>query len=287
MSSPAPGPGTGRVRPRRPDASMTLLTEVMDRPLDPGYAEAAAARASGARGRGSRPVRAVVLLVGAGLGVVTTVAVVSLRAPQPAVIQARTVLERQITDRQDDVDRLTGRITADTGRIDALQSDALSSQYPNLIATIQSDSVASGAAAVSGPGIRVTISDAKDAVSEDGTVDPDKRVQDTDLQNVVDALWAAGAEAMSINGQRLTTTTAIRSAGSAVLVDLVGLSSPYAVDAIGDSDALQSAFGASSAADELSVLSQSYGITSSVGSHDHLELNGAGPSTLNYARPLD
>jgi uncharacterized protein YlxW (UPF0749 family) len=266
---------------------MTLLTEVMDHPLDPGYAEAAAARAAGARRGGSRPVRAIVLLVAAALGAVTTIAVVSLRAPQPAVIKARSVLEQQITDRQADVDSLTGKVADDSERIAALQSQALSSQYPGLLKTIETDSVTSGAAAVSGPGVRVTISDAPDAVAGDGTVDPDKRVQDTDLQSVVNALWAAGAEAVSINGQRLASTTAIRSAGSAILVDLVGLASPYHVDAIGSSDSLKSRFGASPAADELSVLSQSYGLSSSVRTEKHLSLRGAGSTTLYSARPLD
>lgn len=272
---------------RRPDASMTLLTEVMERPLDPGYAEAAAARASGARRGPTRGGRVLVALVAVALGAATTIAVVSLRAPQPAVIKAREVLEQRILDRQASVDQLGKDIASASQRIDGLQREALASQYPGLLATIQTDSVASGAGPVSGPGVRVTISDAADAVADDGTVDPDKRVQDSDLQGVVNALWASGAEAVEINGQRLTSTTAIRSAGSAVLVDLVGLSSPYHVDAIGSPDDLRTRFAASAAADELSVLSQSYGLESSVRTVDHLELPGAGPSTLHYARPLD
>ena len=59
------------------------------------------------------------------------------------------------------------------------------------------------------------------------------RVLDVDLQSVVNALWAAGAEAIAINGQRLTATSTIRAAGDAVLVDYRPVTSPYEVAAIG------------------------------------------------------
>ena len=57
----------------------------------------------------------------------------------------------------------------------------------------------------------------------------DGRVLDRDLQELVNGLWAAGAEAVSVDGQRLTARTAIRSAGEAVLVDFRPLSPPYVV----------------------------------------------------------
>ena len=79
--------------------------------------------------------------------------------------------------------------------------------------------------AVTGPGITVTLDDSADAVSGS---DPARgssgfeegRVSAADLQIVSNGLWAAGAEAISINGQRLTTRSAIRFAGQAILVDL-------------------------------------------------------------------
>jgi len=266
---------------------MTLLTEVMDHPLDPGYAEAARARELGTR-RGPRGLgRGAALLLAAALGLVTVVAVQSLRAPSPSIVEARTVLQQQITERQDRADALSHSIAKTNAEVDALQSEALSEQAPALLATVQDDTVASGAAAVTGPGITVTVSDASDAVAADGTVDPDRRVQDSDLQNVVNALWAAGAEAVAVNGQRLTSTTAIRSAGSAILVDFVGLASPYHVEAVGDPDTLRSSFAASSAADQLKVLGESYGLESSVATEKHLDLRGGGPSTLQHAKPLN
>ncbi|PJI85585.1 DUF881 domain-containing protein [Luteimicrobium subarcticum] len=271
-------------RTRRPDESMTLITEVMNHPLDPGYAEAAARRDTRTR----RPAGHLAYgLVAVALGTLATVAVISLRAPSPAVVAARDVLVKQITARQAHADQLTRDITDASDTIAALQSQALAERYPGLLKTIEDDSVASGAAAVTGPGLVVTLTDADDAVDTDGTVDADKRVQDSDLQLVVNALWASGAEAISINGQRLTATTAIRSAGSAVLVDFVGLASPYTVDAIGDPDDLHDRFAASTATDQLDVLQESYGIRTTTKTADHLALAGGGASTLYSATPLD
>ena len=62
------------------------------------------------------------------------------------------------------------------------------------------------------------------------------RVLDVDLQSVVNGLWAGGAEAVAVNGQRLTALTTIRAAGSAILVDFRPVTSPYEVSAIGPDD---------------------------------------------------
>ena len=70
----------------------------------------------------------------------------------------------------------------------------------------------------------------------------DGRVLDRDLQDVTNALWAAGTEAMSINGLRLTVQTAIRSAGEAILVDFRPLSPPYVLRAVGDPARLEPDF---------------------------------------------
>ena len=99
--------------------------------------------------------------------------------------------------------------------------------------------VESGVVPVAGRGLRIELTDAP--TDDPDTQDPTLRVQDVDLQVVVNGLWAAGAEAIAVNGHRLTSMTAIRSAGDAVLVDLVPLSSPYKVDAIGDPVAMQPA----------------------------------------------
>src|SRR5262249_3465452 len=110
------------------------------------------------------------------------------------------------------------------------------------------------------------------------------RILDVDLQSVVNALWANGAEAIAINDQRLTATTTIRTAGSAILVDFPPLTSPYDVSAIGPSD-LGDRFDQSSAASDLRGLAQRYGLGFSISRADHLLLPAESGQTLRYAHP--
>ena len=96
---------------------------------------------------------------------------------------------------------------------------------------------------------------------KEGTIN---RVTDGDLQIAVNGLWAAGAEAGSINGQRLSATSAIRTAGSAVLSsDFRPLSPPYEITALGDPEALQAGVEAAESGDYLAELSTRFGIRTS------------------------
>ena len=65
---------------------------------------------------------------------------------------------------------------------------------------------------------------------------------DGDLQRLVNGLWLAGAEAIAINGQRLTQLSAIRTAGEAITVNFKPLRPPYVVEAIGNPDQLPARF---------------------------------------------
>lgn len=266
--------------PRVADASMTLLNEVIRRPLDAGYAMAAERRrAQGPRTR-SAPRTIVIVVLAAGLGLATTAATLELRAPEPSVLAARTLLEEEIAERTLDVERLRGDNQVRNAEIAALQSAVLAAEDSPLLERIAADSVTSGSVAVTGPGLRVTV---EDGPADDPEDDPDSRVQDGDLQTLVNGLWAAGAEAVSVDGQRLTATTAIRSAGSAILVDLVPLVGPYVVEAVGDPQTLQTELARSSAGQYLATLSSSYGIGVEISSQQQLELPAATRLSLRSA----
>lgn len=267
----------GTLPQRSVAASMTLLIEVMDRPLDPSYAQAAHHR--GRHYRQTLRERTVLLLLAVLVGLGVTAAVVWLRAPQPAAVQARTLLEDEIADARATVSELTDQNAALHRQAEELQSSVLSTADPDLLRTRGLDALLAGEVAVTGPGVVVTLRDGAQA-----DTDEDSRVQDSDLQMVVNGLWASGAEAIAINGHRIGPTTAIRSAGAAILVDLVGLASPYDVEAIGSTAGMQKAFAASSAADQLEVLDASYGIRSSVSGSGSLSLPAAPAHTLLVAR---
>jgi uncharacterized protein YlxW (UPF0749 family) len=276
-------------RVRRLDESMTLLTEVMERPLDPGYAEATARRreleAAGVARPRSRGMWITVATVAVVLGVVTAAAAAQLHVPQPSVTEARTVLERQIQERNDDVAALTARADDLSREIADLQRAQLENQDPALLELIDRDALHNGSSAVTGPGLVVSLTDGGGGLV--GEPDVNSRVRDQDLQMVVSTLWAAGAEAISVDDQRLTSRTAIRNAGEAVLVNLVPLAGPtYVVRAIGDADAMQTAIARSSLPAYLQLLGSQYGIRSSTVAQSSLTLPGAGVQPLQYAQPV-
>ncbi|HVM05975.1 MAG TPA: DUF881 domain-containing protein [Acidimicrobiales bacterium] len=89
-----------------------------------------------------------------------------------------------------------------------------------------------GTVALRGRGLEVELSDSPRRSSADGDGDA-FRIHDTDLQLVVNALFAAGAEAVSVNDSRLVATTPIRAAGDTIVVNFRPLTPPYRVAAIG------------------------------------------------------
>ena len=113
------------------------------------------------------------------------------------------------------------------------------------------------------------------------------RVQDGDLQLVVNALWAAGAEAISINGQRLGPTTAIRFAGEAVLVDFRPVTNPYEISAIGDPDSLSAEFLASPEVGARAVISQTFGLRFEYAEEEELSVPAASVPELRSAASED
>lgn len=266
---------------RRPDASMSLLTEVTTHPLDPGYREAADRRAAaGGVTRHRRGGTVAVALLAVGLGVLTTWSVIQLRAPQPSALAAREVLASQIRERSAELDDLRSRSAALADEVADLQEDALAGEDSSLLDQLARDSLVSGAVAVQGEGLRVTLTDAD---VDDADADPDSRVRDSDLQVVVNGLWAAGAEAIAVNGERLSATTAIRTAGSAILVDVVPLIGPYRVEAVGDPQAMQAGLARTSAGQLLAVLQSTYGIRTEVSSQRDLRLPAAPAPHLHSA----
>ena len=277
----SPRHGSGEA-PRSPDASMTLLNEFYRRPLDAGYAEAAARRAAGSEPRRTRRSTAGLVALAVGLGLGATAATLALRQPASSVLEARALLESQIEQRSAEADAIQADITTMTDEIATLQEDLLGDEGQPVSDQIDADAVQSGVMPVTGSGLRLVLTDAPS--DDPDVVDPSLRVQDVDLQVVVNGLWAAGAEAIAVNGQRLTATTAIRSAGDAVLVDLVPLNSPYTVEAVGDAVGMQTEVARASAGQHLATLRTNWGIGVQLTSQSKLELPGTGLVTMYAAR---
>ena len=94
-----------------------------------------------------------------------------------------------------------------------------------------------GMVALTGPGVTVTMDDSKKnnlTISGDSAI-----IHDSDIRTVVNELFASGAEAISINGERLVSTSSIRCVGPTVLVNNTRLSIPFVITAIGDGKTLE------------------------------------------------
>jgi len=111
-------------------------------------------------------------------------------------------------------------------------------------------------------------------------------VLDRDLQDIANELWRDGAEAVAINEQRLTSTSTIRAAGGAILVDFRPVTGPYQVAAIGPGD-LDKRFGGSATAKRFHRYTDLYGMRFEVTKKGGLTLPAAPEPQLRYARPSE
>ncbi|WP_326724464.1 MULTISPECIES: DUF881 domain-containing protein [unclassified Streptomyces] len=279
-------------RPSRPDASMSLLTNVMDHSLDDGYAEAAARKQAEGTGGMPKTVRA---KLGLAAGLVLAALVVTLGAANARI--AAPVIAKEREELIDRVERETAAADKLEENVDTLRADVSARQREALKSdggSGQADLVGilSGATAVHGPGVKLVVDDAEEA-SQDGDGDPREtsgfsdtgRVRDRDMQRVVNGLWESGAEAISINGQRLTALSAIRAAGDAILVDNKPLVPPYTVLAVGDGQRLSTRFQNSADGLYLHALQENYGIRTSISVQDDVRLAAAPSVIVRTAQP--
>jgi uncharacterized protein YlxW (UPF0749 family) len=270
---------------------MTLLTSILERPLDPGYAAAAERREAAGlpRSTGTRTMTVVVATVITGL--LLSLGALALRRPSTSAQKARAELISQVESRRAAVDRQSAQLLALQDQVDSLQAEALAAgQGDEAQRRLAVLSLAAGADAVTGPGVRLVIDDApgSDAGSADGNPrteaqSEDGKVLSKDLQVVVNGLWEAGAEAVAVNGQRLTSQSAIRFAGEAILVNFRPLTRPYTITAIGGPNALQSGFAESDAGSYLRALQDNYGIRASMDAVKSLTLPAASSLTVRSA----
>ncbi len=274
----------------RPDASMSLLNNVMDHSLDDGYAEASARRK--ADGSAGLP-RTLKSKLGLAAGLVVAALVVTLGAAEARISAPVVAKERE---------ELIDRINAETEAADALESDVdklradVSERQRKALEQHGGDqgqlvALLAGATPVEGPGVKLIVDDAKD--TDQGGGGPREssgfadtgRVRDRDMQRVVNGLWESGAEAIAINGQRLTALSAIRAAGDAILVDNRPLVPPYTVLAVGDGKKLATAFQDSADGQYLQALKESFDIRTSISDQAKVQLPAAPSLIVRTAEP--
>ena len=270
----------------------SLLDAVLAETLDPAYAQAAAARAAGRPERPRWRGRALVALTMAIAGLIMAVTYNQAAAGAEGREQVREALIGDIDQESSVSDDLQDQLQDLSQEVTSTRDELLAASAVGQDALDDLDRAEQGSAAVrvTGPGLLVTLANADPKADDDpvgGATEDDGRgrVRDGDLQLVVNALWSAGAEAISINGQRLGPLTAIRFAGEAVLVDFKPVTNPYEISAIGDPDTLAGRFHASPEVNALAVISETYGLRFDYARKDELTLPAASTPELRIAVP--
>jgi uncharacterized protein YlxW (UPF0749 family) len=278
---------------------MSLLNDITNESLDAAYADHAArlaspdpaVRSSAPSTPGRRAVSIALLVL---VGITTGTAVDQVRDRAAASVGVRTELVDEVQATTEQSDALVAEVAARRAEVARIQDAALGSDAQGRAAAAEVAALAlsAGTVAVTGPGIVVTLDDPAVA-APDPSVTPRggqpeaQRLTDRQLQAAVNAIWAAGAEAVTVNGVRLTSRTAIRTAGEAILVGFQPLSPPYVVQAVGDAarmefDLLDSPVGRAFV--QLLVGEEDFRFD--VERAERLELPAALESTLDVATPV-
>ena len=296
---------------RRADWTMDLLREIREQAVDPSYAvvtqaETRAAQAerrhdqddhgkpaphtqengSTASDQDTPPaapdrrrrrrlhVGTIAVLLIAGLGLGTAWRTTALQ--QPVTAAERGDLVRRVeaaqahqADQQRQISELEGEVHRMRGRAGTWSAAAEHQSK-------QADAAA--VSRVSGPGVKITVDDSK-ASSEEG------RLTDTDLRQVVNGLWGSGAEAIAINDRRLSSKTAIRTAGSAITVNYASISAPYVIKVIGPAQTLPGQFAQTDGGTTLQYHSDNFRVRYQMETLDALTLPESHNVSVSYSEP--
>lgn len=152
-----------------------------------------------------------------------------------------------------------------------------------------------GLEAVHGPGLTITLADAPTPAADGSGLNPgaatadvdpnDRIVHQQDVQAVVNALWAGGAEAMRLMDQRVISTSAVRCVGNTLRLQGRTYPPPYVITAVGDVDRLRAALAASPGVLAYRAYSDALGLVYTEKTHDDVTLPAYdGPVELVHAR---
>lgn len=262
-----------------PQATMGLLDYLTAHALDEDYAFVSEKKKPS---RTTEVARRRIGVVGA-LVLVAFAVLVMTAAAQTA--RNSVADERERRELAGQVNGARAQLTTERARLERLRAEAAALERKQLTSDTSAKAlldkitllgVKTGTVPVRGPGVRVVADDAPGASSARN------EVLDTDLQRLVNGLWGAGAEAISLNGQRLTTLSTIRLAGGAITVNARSLRRPYVVSAIGDQDTLPARFAETSSGQAWLDLQREVGLRLTITPVSTLRLPGAAVS-LRYA----
>ena len=198
-----------------------------------------------------------------------------------------TDLRSVVTERAREVDALKGRVEALQSEVDRLAAAVEDDAVRKLQRRIAVVGRAAGLTAVSGAGVVVTLEDAPiDDVADD--VDANVLVvHQQDIQAFVNAMWTGGAVAVSLQGRRLVSTTAVKCVGNTVVIEGVPYAPPYVIAAVGDPDALLRALDGSPSVRFYREDARTYGLGLDVERSEQVGVPGyEGRPVMLHAEPM-
>lgn len=257
--------------------TLPLLARITTQALDEDYAHVAQRRTQTdvqRRGLAWWVWLGVTVLVGGLLAVAGT------QTSREAVDRqsSRTTLISRIDARRDVLAQAQERVGRVEAAASSLQTDleGTETELDEVDAEVRRLRIRTGIAPVRGQGVRIVVDDSASGVSAEA-------VRDEDLALLVNGLWTAGAEAIAINGQRLTVLSYIQNSGPAINVNSRPLVPPYTIEAIGDQRTLQAKLLESSSGARFSDLARLLGFSFERQNVDTLRLPGARMRRLRSA----
>lgn len=202
--------------------------------------------------------------------------------------QERTPLVETANELQAQQDDLKTRILDLRSQIQGVESQGEGSAdlVRQLNVKLQQARIAAGLIALTGTGIVIQLEDSKAAVPPGGS-ESDYLVGSRDIRVVVEELWGVGAEAIAVNGERITPTSAIIDVGSSLLINSAYLAQPYQVTALGPPGLYERLSASTGFVGFVRARGQGYGIQVSLAEPESVDVPAyVGTVTLRYSRPL-
>lgn len=215
-----------------------------------------------------------------------------LSAERPRVrytSQERTPLLETAISLQRRQDGLKSRILELRTQIGELEGEGKGNAVvaKELNAELEAARIAAGLIALEGTGVVLRLEDSAEPPPPDGNVS-DYVVSAHDIRTVVEELWLAGAEAVAVNGERVTIATAILDIGGSVLVNSAYVAGPYQIAAIGPEDLYDRLSSSVGFADFVVARAGAFGIRISFAEPTAVSVPAyAGTVRLRYARPSE
>jgi len=202
--------------------------------------------------------------------------------------QERTPLVETANELQSQQDTLKQRILDLRSQIQLVegQGEGSAATVRQLNDRLEQARIAAGLIPLTGTGIVLQLEDSKQPVPPDGS-ESDYLVGSRDIREVVEDLWAAGAEAIAVNGERITPTSAIIDVGTSLLINSAYVTPPYQITALGPPDLYDRLSALPAFVDFVRARSEGYGIGVSLAEPTSVDMPAfVGTVTLRYSRPI-